>query len=432
MQTTTFLTLAPDGAWTWFNDTRALWHNGYLFFGYVKRLTSRSALAVFDPATGHCRELFELDFGTLDRDDHNNPAIVALPDGRLLVSAATHDRSNIFVSCRSRTAMPLNPHDWEEQRITPGPESTTYQNLHVLSAEKGRLYNFTRSIAWNPTLYYSDDQATTWRGPTHFIKASGRRRPYVKYASNGTDRIDVLYTDGHPHAIKENSIYHFYIRDGALWTSDGKELSADLSLDTDKGVNGTPIFRYGFPASEGAPLFIPNARGWVWDMAYDPEGNPIVLFQIQASDESDWKKCRIYYLYARWIPGQGWRRTWIAHGGRPLYDAELHYGGGLAIDPLNPRVVYISTNAERPFSLAEIDMPLNAKERYELYRGVSSDGGETFRWEPLTVDSPMDHLRPYVPRGDSKHALLCVRGDYRHYTDFRTEIAGCFSLHPPS
>ena len=54
------LVLANDGAWTWFNDPRALFHEGRLYFGYVKRATSRPALSVYDPETGRIAELFEI------------------------------------------------------------------------------------------------------------------------------------------------------------------------------------------------------------------------------------------------------------------------------------------------------------------------------------------------------------------------------------
>lgn len=384
-------------------------------------------MAVYHPDTGKSRELFELDFGILDRDDHNNPSIAVLPDGRLLVSAASHGHTKSFASRRSLTDLPLNPEDWEDQRLTAVPEPVSYQNLHVLSGEGGRIYNCMRSMGWNPTLLKSEDHAATWGEPVHMIKALGRhgfsrRRPYLKSCSNGIDRIDVIYTDGHPQQSSENSIYHFYIRDGRLWNSDGRELSTTLSIDTDEGENGTPIYRDGSAASDEIPLPIQSGRGWIWDIAYSPEGYPVVLFQVQAMDEANWKECRIYYLYARWNPSQGWRRTWIAHGGRPLYDKELHYGGGMALNPSDPRMVYISSNADRPFGLDEVHPGLNRDERYELYCGVTGDNGKSFQWRPITSNSAEDHLRPYVPRGGDGRTLLCVRGNYRTYIDFQTSI----------
>jgi hypothetical protein len=48
---TNFATLNTDGAWTWYNDPRALFHNGKLYYGYV-RADGKSALSVFNLATG--------------------------------------------------------------------------------------------------------------------------------------------------------------------------------------------------------------------------------------------------------------------------------------------------------------------------------------------------------------------------------------------
>jgi hypothetical protein len=64
------LVLANDGAWTWFNDPRALFHNGRLYFGYVKRGTTRPALSVYDPETGQHFALAERKIRPLHRLSH--------------------------------------------------------------------------------------------------------------------------------------------------------------------------------------------------------------------------------------------------------------------------------------------------------------------------------------------------------------------------
>jgi len=418
--------LAADGAWTWFNDTRALFHRGLLYYGYVKHSGSLPAVAVYDPQTGKGHELFELDLGLPDRDDHDNPALVVLPDGRLYVSAASHGHTQNFANRRSLpgAAAPLTPQQWEPQRFDPVPEPISYQNLFTLSAEGGRLYNFTRSIGWNPTLLRSDDNGTSWQPPLHLIKAAGRRRPYVKFASNGVDRIDVIYTTGHPQSVP-CSIYHFFIKGGRLWHSDGSLLSETLSLDTDRGENGTPIYRHDAPASEQPPLPAFGGSGWIWDIAYGPEGEPVVLFQVQTDVPDDFRACRIDYFHARWSRDHGWERRWIARGGRPLYDTERHYGGGMALDPHDPRIISISSNAAAPFGPGTTaEHPLRPDERYRLYRGLME--GDSPEWTLLGADPANDYLRPYVPRGENGRALLCFRGEYRKYTDFSTGIVGWF------
>ena len=66
---TNFATLTTDGAWTWYNDHRALFHNGKLYFGFVRSGDGKSALSVFDLATGRATNLWASGFTQLD--DHN-------------------------------------------------------------------------------------------------------------------------------------------------------------------------------------------------------------------------------------------------------------------------------------------------------------------------------------------------------------------------
>jgi hypothetical protein len=84
-------------------------------------------------------------------------------------------------------------------------------------------------------------------------------------------------------------------------------------------------------------------------------------------------------------------------------------------------VIYISSNARDPFDLStRTKIPLRANDRYELFRGVTRDGGVTFTWLPITTNSALDNLRPYVPRGGS--TLLWLRGTYRTYTSYDCAI----------
>lgn len=101
----------------------------------------------------------------------------------------------------------------------------------------------------------------------------------------------------------------------------------------------------------------------------------------------------------------------------------------MTLDPVDPQVVYISSNAADPFALADLtQVPLAAAGRYEIYRGVTRDGGLTFHWAPITQRSARDNLRPYVPRNHSlERALIWFRGTYSAYTDFDTSIYGIFT-----
>ncbi|HSU54105.1 MAG TPA: hypothetical protein VLT36_08620, partial [Candidatus Dormibacteraeota bacterium] len=71
---TNFATLTGDGAWTWYNDPRALYHNGILYFGYVRNADGLSALTAFNPLTGAKTDLFTSTRS--EKDDHDEPAVL--------------------------------------------------------------------------------------------------------------------------------------------------------------------------------------------------------------------------------------------------------------------------------------------------------------------------------------------------------------------
>src|SRR4051812_7940597 len=84
---TNFVTLTPDGAWTWYNDPRALYHNGILYFGYV-RSDGKTVLNSFNPVNGVSTPLWTSTWS--EKDDHNNPGLLTMEDGRLLAIYAHH------------------------------------------------------------------------------------------------------------------------------------------------------------------------------------------------------------------------------------------------------------------------------------------------------------------------------------------------------
>lgn len=428
------VTIVPDGAWTWFNDPRALFHHGTLYVGYV-RSDGKTALTAFNPATGGATELWTSSRNEFD--DHNNPALLVKQDGRLLALYARHNTDRFFSYRLSHTTNPVAPADWSEEHDLPATSAgLTYANPFQLQVEAGRIYNFSRNLNFNPTVFTSSDGGATWFPPVQFIQTgSGRVRPYVKYGSNHGDRIDFLYTDGHPRDVT-NSLYHAYYRDGAIYRTDGSILKRyrELPLRHDAGERGSVVYQYSVAASADPNTHIPAGRAWCWEIAYQSNGWPVGVFTVQRDQVTgtNWSDDRIYYYYARWT-GTNWQKRFVAHAGRPLYEAERDYAGGICLDPENPNVLYLSSNAAEPFNLRDTaKVRLRANDRYELFRGVTTDGGLSFQWTPVTKDSAEENLRPYLPRGHGgSPAVLWFRGRYTKYTDYRCAVVGWFSQPVP-
>src|SRR6516225_8011659 len=75
---TNFAVLVNDGAWTWFNDPRAVFHNGMLYFGYVRSSDGRSTLSELDLRSGQVTNLWTSSL--TQTDDHDDCGLLVKQD----------------------------------------------------------------------------------------------------------------------------------------------------------------------------------------------------------------------------------------------------------------------------------------------------------------------------------------------------------------
>ncbi|NWK55595.1 BNR-4 repeat-containing protein [Verrucomicrobiaceae bacterium N1E253] len=418
--------ITSDGVWTWFNDERAIWHQDKLYVGHVKR-NGKVAVTRHDPATGTNSEA-ELSSVT-ERDDHNNPALHALPNGNLIASYSRHSTDKHYFYRISDINSPLKLSDWGTEQTHGTDYKHSYANTYAMSEESNTLYTFTRGTGWNPNWTSSSDNGTNWTPLKVLIQnGDGSTRPYVRYSGNNTNAIDFIYTDGHPRD-ENNSIYHARIHGGQIRHTDGTVIKAlsdsPIIHDIPSGQHGTIVYQYSADAQTDPNQWIPGGRAWTWDIQQQKNNDPVITFTVQKDNVtgSGWQHDRIYYYYARWT-GTEWQKRFIAHAGRPLYEREDDYAGGICIDPERPNVVYISSNAASPFDLSSTtNVPLNADSRYELWKGTTTDGGLSFSWESVTQNSSEDNIRPFVPKNHQRsESLLWLKGIYSTYTNYNTRI----------
>lgn len=419
-----------DGGWCWYQDERVIVHDGKLLIGSVasgiREPERRGAVEAteYDLATGAKRTAVLHRPATPEErrrwmDDHNTPAFVVRPDGRILALYSQHGREEkIYYRISER---PRDGTAWGEERVfIPSAASrVTYTNLHWLAREnegKGRLYNFFRGLdaSNKPSFAWSEDGGEKWKTGNIVIDvpARFRHRPYVKYASNGKDTVHFAYTDGHPRDF-DNSIYHAFYRDGKLHRSDGTVIRG-LSEGLGAPEEGTRVF-----AGDAANV------AWISDLHLDRKGNPYLAFSVQkdsAGMAPGTGGADHRYRYARW-DGRRWRCEEIAHAGTRLYPGEDDYTGNIALDPHDPDVVYISTNAD-PEAGSPLLSRADGQRHWEIHRGVRREAGG-WRFTPLTRDSAADNIRPVVPIWEGgRYVLLWLRGQMRTYTDYRFEIVG--------
>ncbi len=406
-------TFNDDGAWCWYEDERVLVVGDWLLIGSVAA-GSHQADRNGDIEAAACnvvsgsRARVELHHA-LQRDDHDSPAFVARPDGRILVMYCKHGGENkLYYRVSTR---PGDPTEWEPEKvfIASTASRVTYSNLHYLPAE-GRIYDFFRGYdnTFKPSWMYSDDLGESWTAGGLLVDFTDpdnptyRHRPYVKYVSDGSDTVHFTFTEGHPAEYRHNSIYHAFYRGGKVYQSDGT-LIGSLADGPILPASATQIYAGDL-----------DHNAWTADMQLDASGFPYVGFTERRNrDPLD-----LRYHYARW-DGAAWHEHEIAHAGWRLYAGQDDYTGNLALDPADPDRVFISSNVD-PDTGA-----LLASGHYELFVGRTHDFGAHFDWAPLTPGASSDNLRPIVPVwSGGRTALLWMQGTYSSYTSFNLAIVG--------
>lgn len=380
-----------DGAWSWFADPRAVRYDGarqQTYVGWVAR-DGDIKVSAFDHVSLQ-RTTARLE-SKLQVDDHSNPALQVLPDGRLRVFYSAHNGRSLFYRTSTR---PEDVTAWDPREKlptnTPGGFGSTYPNPVHLSGER-RSYLFWRGGNYNPTFASQADGADTWSPAATLVSVPGER-PYAKYETNGTDSIDVAFTNAHPQEAPDVNVYYARYRAGGLYRADGARI----------GTLGQPI-----TPAQADLVYDGAANAWVHDIALDAAGRPVIVLATFPSP-SDHR-----YRYARWT-GSAWVSSEItpAGGSISLDGQQPYYSGGVTLDHEDPSVVYLSRDVGGTFEV-------------ETWR--TPDGGATWTRTPVTAGSSSANVRPVSPRGlipfSGDFSVVWLHGTYTSYVDYRTSLA---------
>ena len=398
--------LTEAGAWCWFSDPRAIYIHGHkpgVLTGWVKEDGSIEAGLLHPDGMIETQILAP----ELEVDDHANPAFAALPDGAHMVAYAKHFDDVVRIhngpgpdASLFGDAKLVDPFSKRELRKFP-LKRTTYANPLYLE-EEGKLYCFGRWTGFKPNVMVSDDGGQTFGKArvliTNYPFDQGNR-PYVKYYSDGKDRIHMVFTDGHPRNEPRNSVYYACYHDGAFWKADGTQICKMKDLPFEP-IDATLVYR-------ATPK---TGKSWVFDLAADTEGNPVILYARYPDDENH------IYHHASYKDGQ-WIDREVCNSGRWFpqtregeVEKEPNYSGGMCLHPLKTDVLYTSEQVNGIFEII----------KYRLHN-------EDF-WQriPLTQELESDNVRPFVPRnmkpGDPTVVLWMQNHKYVHYTDFQSRI----------
>jgi len=402
--------LTYDGAWCWFSDPRAIYYEGKHKRTYATWVNSFGDIVVgfydHDTKNIHTHVVYD----QLQADDHAAPSILINKKGQLLVFYSAHaTQKPIYLS---RSKQPEEIDEWnktqsldinDSARYAGYSDTYTYTNPRFLSSEN-KIYLYWRGSDFKSNFSVSADGGQTWTKSRIFILPDRKyrnRRPYVKVASNGKDRIDFTFTDGHPRKEPENSVYYMYYRDGAYHKADGSVIQS---------INDGPIkprqADVVYDARKNG-----NSKAWVWDVSEDQNGNPVIAYVKFPDDKTH------IYCYARWN-GKSWDNyelvdsgQWFPQTPKGKTEPEPNYSGGIVLDHDDVNTVYLSRQMNGVF---------------EIEKWTTSNGGKTWSKESLTEHSSKDNVRPFAVRnaqkGNPLQVLWMNNTKYVHYDNFLTSL----------
>ena len=388
--------ITNDGAWTWFNDPRAIVDGNTLVSGWMT-LSGHVMVGRTDLSTG-VTTTADLYGQFFQSDDHDNPAFLKNPDGSYTAYFAPHGGASVrvrnFTIDATTGAITLGSlTTLNESSQVSGSSGWTYANPYRLSAEN-KTYLFSRGPNFNPVVRTRDDSTGNW-GIASTLVSNPNQRPYVKYESNNVDRIGFTFTDAHPRNV-DNNVYYAYLKNGSYWRADGtkiKDVSAGAITPADmSGSVGTVFNHLANPAVTGD-------NSWVWDIATDKTGHPVIAYTTFPSDTQH------QYHWARWDGAKWDDKTMIANAGPYIGDAaEANYSAGIALDHTDPTITYVSW--------------MNAG-TWNLQQWKLNDDNKTWASELIANGfGPADeNVRPYVPlnRPANTEMVMWLRGQYDYW-----------------
>lgn len=405
-----FRTLTDDGTWCWFSDPRAVYYQNKFKRTYAGWVDSKGNIVIgfydHDQKKIETQVLHE----NLQVDDHNNPSLLFDNDGRLVIFYARHAEKDPIYVARTKNAEDIS--SWEPRQelalndtVTyAGLSNTyTYANICRLPNEKNKLYLFWRGADFKPNYSVSEDNGKNWTKGKLLIlpeRIYNNRRPYLKVATNNRDAIHFAFTDGHPHNEPTNSIYYARYKDGGLFKANGEKI-----------MNWSELPMQPSQADMVYDARSTNEKAWIWDIAENAEGNPVLVYVRFPNDST-----HLYY-YSIWDEGK-WNHYRLANSGSwfpstPVgtVEREPNYSGGIVLDASNPSMVYLSRLKNGIF---------------EIEKWTTPDKGESWKTINITANSVHHNIRPFVIRNtvadDSLKVLWLSVDHYVHWTDYHTSV----------
>ena len=392
-----FPAITTNGMWTWYGEPKAVYYEGThrrTYIGWNSNIsTGAQFVGYYDHDTKTTAQV-ELP-RHYPADDHNHPSVIVRPDGRIMIFHTGHDGKEIseYISKQPEDITALDTFtvtilDW-----------CCYPNVCFLKNEgtKGRYYLFFRDLNQEPWFRTSDDWGVTWSKELNLYTNNPHGyKPYFKCASNGIDEIHIDVERENRAGGGNIPTYYMKYKNGAFYQASGKLITTIDKLPIVNTVLDTVIY----PGAYGA-------GGTVWDIMYDANDNPVILYDMFFNNNSTH-----VYWYLRWT-GSYWFKRPLVNSGNNMGVAGQQFCGGFTFDHENPNTIYMSRqllkSSATPFNLADTSFAnykkialtnfVTVDSDFELDKWTTADGGLTWDSVAITRGSAAKNIRPCVPRG---------------------------------
>lgn len=409
--------VAEEGAWCWFADPRALHYENdggtinATYIGYIDVHGNVKATQYDWIANRKSDVLIRSKF---QPDDHNNPTFIVLPDERVMIFYTRHtDEKKIWYRISTK---PGDITSLGEEKYLETEKNTTYPSPFIMSDDPNHIYLCWRGVGWHPTIARltmpdSNDNCSFDFGPKQIVNStvqSSGCRPYAKYCSNGKDKIFISYTGTHPDNVNPNWLF-FNVID--INNGNGPILK-DIMDNQISIINNGPfnVSQTDDFANQHPYMVVDktsNIRNWVWQVATDNNGNPVIAFT-----HIDNAKTAHAYWYAKWT-GSEWKRIKITDAGHAFHlnwnNTERCYSGGFAINPDNTNELYASVPV--------LNGSYNRDGVFEIWKYTVAEDGTVSTPQIITNSSEKNNARPFIIPGskNSPLRLVWMNGDYYHW-----------------
>ena len=417
-----FAALSKDAMYTWYAEPKAIYYEGVHKRTYMawNSSTGTKGIAYYDHDTKDTvvTTLPKVPYGA---DDHNHPAIIMRPDGKLMVFCTGHDGGEIteFIA--------KNPEDisaWEPASYPAKNSWFCYPNAMFLKSEadSGRFYLFFRDSLLEPWFTTSDDWGKTWKNPRYHLfhvstYPNDAYKPYVKYASNGIDQIQiVIERQNREGDASRKPVYFAKYKNGNFYQDDGRLLGGLTSLPLLDTQLDTIFYASRFGCSNTC-----------YDVALDSNNNAVIVMDMFKDTTIN------IYWYMHWT-GTKWFKKPMVNSGA-YRGAQSGFAAGITLDHENPSNVYLCRQMLKPtatafnlFDTSYTNYKNNLKPTcwttpahvHELEKWTTKDWGATWDTIPITRNSATTYMNtnclPCVPRNHkagTKLEVLWLNGLYQ-------------------